>query len=171
MAGLPTSSQPLRVLIVGAGIGGLTAAIALRQQGHDVTIFEQSKFSNETGAAIHVAPNADGCLRRLGFKVEDTGANQMEGFAEYAPNEELRYAMDVRGMAAMWQNPWNLAHRVHLHQALRKAATGEDGKGKPAELKLGSKIVEVDVENAKLTLATGETYQGDLVVGADGVGV
>ena len=38
-------------------------------------IFEQSRFANETGAAIHLAPNANGILRRLGVFAEDTGAN------------------------------------------------------------------------------------------------
>lgn len=66
---------PLEILIVGAGIGGLTAAIALRKQGHNVQIFEQSRFATETGAALHLAPNANGILRRLGLFPEDFGAN------------------------------------------------------------------------------------------------
>lgn len=65
----------LKILIVGAGIGGLTAAIALRKQGHHVQIFEQSRFATETGAALHLAPNANGILRRLGIYAEDFGAN------------------------------------------------------------------------------------------------
>lgn len=65
----------LKILIVGAGIGGLTAAIALRKQGHHVQIFEQSRFATETGAALHLAPNANGILRRLGLFSEDFGAN------------------------------------------------------------------------------------------------
>ena len=65
----------LKILIVGAGIGGLTAAIALRKQGHHVQIFEQSRFATETGAALHLAPNANGILRRLGIFPEDFGAN------------------------------------------------------------------------------------------------
>lgn len=71
-------ARPLKILIVGAGIGGLTAAIALRNQGHDIQIFEQSHLATETGAAIHLAPNANGLLRRLGIFAEQFGANPME---------------------------------------------------------------------------------------------
>jgi 2-polyprenyl-6-methoxyphenol hydroxylase-like FAD-dependent oxidoreductase len=90
------AESPLRILIAGAGIGGLTAAVALGQQGHEVTvrirrcklretiankkqIFEQSEFANETGAAIHLAPNCNGILRRLGLFAEKIGANDMRG--------------------------------------------------------------------------------------------
>lgn len=93
--GHATSSFPLRISIIGAGIGGLTAAIALRKQGHHVQvglslpicgaqilrqkkIFEQSAFTHEAGAAIHLAPNANGILRRLGIFAEEFGANEME---------------------------------------------------------------------------------------------
>lgn len=78
VAHAPSEPQPLKILIVGAGIGGLTAAIALRNQGHDVQIFEQSQLATETGAAIHLAPNANGLLRRLGIFAEQFGANLME---------------------------------------------------------------------------------------------
>lgn len=71
-------AQGLRVLIVGAGIGGLTAAIAFRQQGHRVELFERSRFANEIGAAIHLSPNANGVLRRLGIQAEDFGAVEAE---------------------------------------------------------------------------------------------
>lgn len=70
--------QPLKVLIVGGGIGGLTAGLALRRQGHDVQIFEQSRLATETGAALHLAPNANGILKRLGIFAEEFGANLME---------------------------------------------------------------------------------------------
>lgn len=68
----------LKVLIAGAGIAGLSAAIGLRQQGHHVQVFEQSSFAREAGAAVHIAPNANGILKRLGLRTEDIGANKME---------------------------------------------------------------------------------------------
>ncbi|KAL6355270.1 hypothetical protein LRP88_10856 [Fusarium phalaenopsidis] len=73
-----TAAKPLKVLIAGAGIGGLSAAIALRAAGHDVEIFESSRFAAELGAAIHLPPNVNGVLRRFGLKPETWGANDTE---------------------------------------------------------------------------------------------
>jgi 2-polyprenyl-6-methoxyphenol hydroxylase-like FAD-dependent oxidoreductase len=66
--------HPLRVIIVGGGLGGLTAAIALRKEGHHVRVYEKSRFANETGAAIHTTPNAMSVLRHLGIDPRDSGA-------------------------------------------------------------------------------------------------
>ncbi len=72
MNGVPSSG--LRVTIVGGGLGGLTAAISLRQQGHRVQVFEQSRFANEAGAAIHLTPNASGIMYQLGLDPREHGA-------------------------------------------------------------------------------------------------
>ncbi|KAF4627836.1 hypothetical protein G7Y89_g10317 [Cudoniella acicularis] len=80
----PPKVEPLEVIVVGAGIGGLTTATALRRSGNNVTIFEQSRFSAEIGAAIHVgylhnelkhltlAEEREGrpCILKLSSKVE-----------------------------------------------------------------------------------------------------
>lgn len=62
-----------------------------------------------------------------------------------------------------------LAHRVRLHEALKHNATTIEGDGQPCEIFLSSTVVDVDAENASITLADGTVVTGDLVVGADGV--
>ncbi|KAK2764508.1 hypothetical protein FQN54_009203 [Arachnomyces sp. PD_36] len=163
------SGRPLRVLIVGAGIGGLTAAIGLRREGHEVTIFEQSKFANETGAAIHLAPNCNGILRRLGIYAEDFGANNYEAVERYTDSGDLINAVDMRHSLSLWQHPYHLVHRRDLHNQLKSKAIEEGGEGRPAVLKLSSRIVDVDYDDPSVLLDNGERYQGDVVIGADGV--
>lgn len=57
---------PLNVIIIGAGIAGLSAGIALAQTGHSVTILERVPQITEAGAGIQLAPNATRILRRMG---------------------------------------------------------------------------------------------------------
>ena len=55
--------MPLKILIVGAGLVGLSSAIALAREGHDVQVFEKSRFTSEVGAAFHILPTAWKVLR------------------------------------------------------------------------------------------------------------
>ncbi|KAJ0416728.1 hypothetical protein BJY00DRAFT_325985 [Aspergillus carlsbadensis] len=161
--------RPLKVLIVGAGIGGLTAAIALRNQGHDIQIFEQSHLATETGAAIHLAPNANGLLRRLGIFAEEFGANPMERLVEYSASGELRREMGLTESNKKWLHPWLLAHRIDLHNHLKRVATTATGQYPAVPLHTASRIACVDAESATITLQDGTHVQGDVVLGADGV--
>src|SRR2546427_8439283 len=58
---------PLRIAVVGAGLGGLTAAVALRQAGFDVEVYEQAPELTEVGGGINMGPNAARVLYRLGL--------------------------------------------------------------------------------------------------------
>src|ERR1035437_406064 len=86
---LPSTRQPLKIVVAGAGIGGLFAAIALRAEGHEVDVYESSRFAVETGAAIHVPPNVNGLLRKYGLYPEKHGAVTCESISEGYPNGDL----------------------------------------------------------------------------------
>jgi 2-polyprenyl-6-methoxyphenol hydroxylase-like FAD-dependent oxidoreductase len=165
---LAAEPNPLNITIVGAGIGGLSAAIFLRQQGHQVTLLEQSRFANELGAAVHLAPNANGLLKRMGLVAEETGANEALVMSQYLPNGHQLFSVDLEKTGEIWQHKWLLAHRVHIHAELKRRATMEEGEGKASILRTGSKVVDVDTEG-RVTLASGEVIEADVVIGADGV--
>ncbi|KAF1816415.1 FAD/NAD(P)-binding domain-containing protein [Eremomyces bilateralis CBS 781.70] len=160
---------PLKVLIVGGGIGGLTAATALRQEGHEVTVFERSKLDNEAGAAIHLGSNCNGLLRRLGLFAEDIGGNPTLGIVQYTAAGNLTFNLDLRKPNLLWKHSWLLVHRAHLHKALYRFAADPAGKGNPAEMKISSCVASVNAEVSTITLENGDVFKGDVVIGADGV--
>ncbi|OJK00091.1 hypothetical protein ASPACDRAFT_51918 [Aspergillus aculeatus ATCC 16872] len=157
--------RPLQVLIVGAGIAGLTAAIALGKQGHHVVIVEKSKFSREAGAAIHVPPNCTALLNWLNIDPRDFGGTLLQQIHRYDHLGNLKYKKEFDGIRHMWQAEWYLVHRVDLHNYLKQRAM------QTATLHMGCKIVGIDVDSERpsVTLDNGARFEGDLLLGADGL--
>ena len=142
---------------------------SLRKQGHQVTIFEASQFSQEIGAAVHIAPNANGVLKKLSVDIAAAGANKFERLSEYNSAGDLLRSVDLNESNKIWQHDWLLAHRVQLHESLKRAATSVVGEGPPAKLVTRSKVVQVDPVEGSLVLQDGTVERGDVVIGADGV--
>src|SRR5690348_14183597 len=84
-------SDVLRVAVVGGGIGGLSAAIALKQAGLDVAVYEQAAALDEVGAGVGMAPNGMRMYDRLGLHdaVEAVGARYAEGSHYFRADGEL----------------------------------------------------------------------------------
>lgn len=88
---------------------------------------------------------------------------------ELAPSGSTVFSNDLRHVNKMWQHPWHLIHRAHLHSAIKDLAVKPDGKGRPVKLHVSSGVESVDSATATLTLRDGSQHTGDLIIGADGV--
>ncbi|KAF7590097.1 hypothetical protein BBP40_003253 [Aspergillus hancockii] len=159
----------LHIAVVGAGIGGLTAAIALRRAGHHVDVYERSQLANEIGAAIHITPNANSILNQLGINHEEQGGTRLQQIRFFSAIGGLLKSIDVAADSHRWQKPWILAHRAHLHSQLKAKALSTDGCGVPARLHTGVRVISIDALDAQILLEDGQTVQADVIIGADGV--
>ncbi len=155
-----------RALIVGAGIGGLAAAIALRRRGFAVTVYERSPAPRELGFALLLAPNAMRALRRLDL------AEAVIERGVVARSGEIRRG-DGRVLKRFDMTPLRAALGEDTVCALRPALHGTLLEALPAEvLALGTAATGFaqDAGGVTLELASGVRVRGALLVGADGIG-
>ena len=160
----------MHVLVVGGGIGGLTAALALEKHGHKVTVAEQSGVISEVGAGLQLSPNAMKVINALGV-----GARvMMDAFRPQAA--EMRWG---KGGAKIFDFPlrksavnrWG-AEYIHVHRAdLIEALKEELLARAPDALLLGRRIERYENRGDRIVahFAGGETLEADLLVGADGI--
>ena len=159
-----------KILIAGAGLGGLAAASFLTKAGHDVEVYEQAPKLEEIGAGIQISANAMHALRTLGleqaitaigvrpaayvFRLHDTG-EEIQRFALSDEHERLHGA------------PYTQMHRADFHNILVDKARSLD----PNMVRLGKRATGFteDADGVTLHFADGSEARGDILIGADGL--
>jgi salicylate hydroxylase len=161
MPGMP------RIALIGGGIGGLVAAIALRQRGIEPVVFEQSPELKEVGAGIQITPNSTRILRALGLETEIRRRGFEPGFMltrDMATGEVLFRTQAKGVMAERFGAGWFQIHRADLLDILAEAASG-------ADIRLGVRCASVASagRRATVTLSDNGREEFDAVVGCDGI--
>jgi salicylate hydroxylase len=157
----------LRIGIIGAGIGGLSAAIALRQAGFEVDIYEQAQELTEVGGGINLGPNAVRVVRRLGL---GSGLDR-EGVRPLATHQ--RRWQDGRTLQKAPVNPlceelYGAPHlTIHRRDLLAVIASGFPDERIHLNHRLASFADRGDIVEA--WFENGECISADVLVGADGI--
>ncbi|MFV5367529.1 FAD-dependent urate hydroxylase HpxO [Acinetobacter junii] len=155
----------MNIAIVGAGMGGLTAGIALKKFGHQVTIYEQAAEILPVGAAISLWSNGVKCLNYLGLTEQiQTLGGQMESLAYIdGLNDQIMTQFDLTPLyKEVGQRAYPVA-RADLQQLLMETFGLEN-------IKLGMKMTEIEdqSEYVGIHFADGSEIRADLLIGADG---
>ena len=152
----------MRVLVVGAGIGGLAVAKGLIDQGHEVHVFEHADALRDGGAAVTVWSNGTAALRDLGISLADVG-RQLDGLRSVTDSGRLLWEADLGEVTERLGAP---TVEIPRRTLIAKLA----GSLPPEALHFGKRctgVTEFD-EGVVVTFADGTHVLGDLVVGADG---
>ena len=165
---MPAEPSP-RVTIIGAGIGGLTAALACRAAKLEVDIYEQATVLAEAGAGIQLSPNATRILRAFGLLEQVYARSFVPRAARFraARSGYVIAHMPLGSLGeARYGAPYLHIHRDDLHQVLRQAA--EDAG---ARLHLGKRFQSFRREGASVQtqFEDGSDAWCELLIGADGI--
>lgn len=153
------------ILIIGAGIGGLTCALALQQQGLHPVILEQADSLGEVGAGIQLSPNAMSVMRNLGLEDALLAVGFLPQGIQSNHWKTGRVLTQVQFEPLNLHAPYLHVHRADLHQVLREAVQAND----PDCIHTGQRVAFVNCELTQLTLDTGEVLSADWIIGADGI--
>jgi 2-polyprenyl-6-methoxyphenol hydroxylase-like FAD-dependent oxidoreductase len=160
-------TQSKKAIVIGAGIGGLSTAIALRKAGFAVSVFERAQELKERGAALGITSNAVAALRSLGIHgALEANGQVIEIFRIHEAGGRVIADIPIKALQEELGVPGVCLHRSALQRVLLDAAEG-------CEIQLGAKLARFDVDAAGGAVAAhfedGRAAQADILIGADGL--
>jgi salicylate hydroxylase len=161
------ATHDTRVAIIGGGIGGLTAAISLLQEGYDVQVYEQSRLLSEVGAGINISPNASRILIRLGLGEESARIAYRSPFFHQRRWDDGRTLTKTRLATDIEQKfgaPHHIFHRGELHSMLARPVP-------PECVHLAHRCINVEQDDRRVLarFENGATIEADVLIAADGI--
>jgi 3-hydroxybenzoate 6-monooxygenase len=164
----------VEIVVIGGGVGGLTAALALAQGGHRVQVLERAPRFAQTGPGLRLAPNATAVLARLGLlgQVRELGAQPGRAvLRDLGSGAELAHLALGAPLTARYGTPYVVVGRADLLSLLADACADAD-----VELRPGRTVSSVDqshfassiIGGRIVTCTDGRLYAGDVIVAADG---
>lgn len=172
MPGRIVEEQPpvYDIAIVGSGLGGLSAAVALRRAGHNVTIYERYDFGGEVGASLSVASNGSRLLQEWDVDIQAAKPVILRSLIMHDwSSGEVTSTYDLGDYRATFGTDYNNFHRIDIHQLLKQTAVQDSGKGKPCKLEVWHKAVEINPETGTITFENGKAVTADAIICADGI--
>ncbi len=156
-----------RIAVVGAGLGGLTAAGFLQRAGFPVAVYEQAPSFSRIGAGIILSANVMKALRRLGIERElvDTGIKPTRYISRAWDTGATMYEMAFDAASeARFGGPYLNIHRGDLHHVLAKVVS-------PGTIAFDHRLLDLveTGDTVRLTFENGMTAEADIVIGGDGI--
>ena len=152
----------MRAVVVGGGLGGLAAAVALARAGIDVGVYEQAQQLAEVGAGVSLAPNGLRMLERLGVGegIRQKGARYVSAQLRFSDGSAVRHEPD------QFTRP---GQSIGIHRADLLALLA--GQLPPGTVRTGHRCTgfRQDAGSATAVFADGTTATADVVIGADGI--
>lgn len=161
--------EGLHALVVGGGIGGLTAALCLARLGHHVSVFEEAPQFEDVGAGVQISPNGAHVLHALGLEAElKAQAFQPEAAVvrHWRSGKTIMTSPLGESVHHKYGFPYYHLHRADLHRVLSQAVVQQSN----IELRLGASVAHVQARERSVSVSHRDrTCQGDLLIGADGI--